>query len=56
MADVATEGVAEARSLELAKLDSRERYLLGVMSREHLKVDRGRVGMCRSRYLRRQWP
>jgi hypothetical protein len=43
MADVPVEGVAEARSEELAKLDRRERFLLVVMNGQHMKVDRGHV-------------
>jgi len=38
-----TEDLADAKQIELAKLDLRERFLFGVMATEHLKVDRGRI-------------
>jgi hypothetical protein len=43
MAAVPTEGQIEAKRLELLKLDRRERYLFGVMGREHVKIDNGHV-------------
>ncbi len=45
MQAVPTEGVIEARRMELAKLDRIERHLLSVMGREHFRVDHGRVIM-----------
>jgi hypothetical protein len=38
-----TEDQIEAKKLELAKLDRIESYLLGVMEREHIRVDHGKV-------------
>ena len=42
MQAVPTEGVVEAKRLELLKLDVIERRLFGVLGREHAKVDHGR--------------
>lgn len=43
MAAVPTEGQIEAKRLELLKLDRIERHLFGVMGREHIRVNHGRV-------------
>jgi hypothetical protein len=40
---VRSEGGLEVLKLELAKLDRLEAYLLGVMEREHLMVQHGKV-------------
>lgn len=42
-ASIPTEEAVEAKRQELDKLDRIERHLLGVMEREHIKVDHGKV-------------
>jgi hypothetical protein len=46
---VPTEDVVAAKAAELAKLDRIERHLLGVMTREHVRVDHGHVVMDEGR-------
>jgi hypothetical protein len=41
MAAVPTEGQVEVKRPDLLKLDRIERHLLGVMTREHIRVDHG---------------
>lgn len=40
---IPTENLAEARALELAKLDRREQAMLRIMEAEHFAIDHGRV-------------
>ena len=42
---IPTEDMVEAKKVELAKLDRIERHLLGVMTRDHVRVDHGHVVM-----------
>ena len=42
-AAIPTEDVKEAKRIELEKLDRIEAHLLGVMERDHIKVDHGKV-------------
>jgi hypothetical protein len=42
-AQIPTEGGKEAKRLELEKLDRIEAHLLGVMERDHIKVDHGKI-------------
>ena len=42
---IPTEGMIELKKAELVKLDRIERHLLGAMTREHIRVDHGRVIM-----------
>ena len=40
---IPTEGAAQAKANELAKIDRIEAHLLGVMERAHVRIDHGRV-------------
>ncbi len=46
---IPTEDMVEAKKVELAKLDRIERHLLGVMAKEHVRVDHGHVVMDEGR-------